>query len=161
MGLGHRFSKLKSRTGLAVMFGPVMRFPIPSTSGEPLGSLVLRPLTRSELPELIRDGNGFQSHDVTKTLARFRSYTIEDLGDWYDRTRGDDGFTWGVAVEHRGGSEETLIGVTSLSPIDLSAFPVADTGLVLTDTRWWGKGIAGAVHKCRTVFAFEQAGSSL
>ena len=80
---------------------------------------------------------------------------FEDEQEWYDKTRKDNASrAWGIWDE----SDETpkLIGSTALTRLEESPLRQMTSGSVLFDSSYWGRGIASAIHKARTWYAFNQ-----
>lgn len=114
----------------------------------------LSPMTRDDMGDFIRPG--IQSANITKFLET-KAKVLEDEYEWYDKIRKDEtSITWGVYVLH--GTERELIGTTSLHHIKKDFFFDAGTGSLLFKQEYWGKGIASAIHRARTWYAFQVVG---
>ena len=129
-------------------FGPRMKLTVGDLTIE------LSPLTKESMGEFVE---GMQQVKVTKYLARQFAPTLEDEYEWYDKVRADSTrLIWGIWVID--GSERTLIGNTSLFDITRQHIHQATSGSMIFRQDYWGKGIASAIHKARTWYAFEHMG---
>lgn len=114
----------------------------------------LAPFTKDDVQSLIKDG-GIQLHSVTRYTNTRQAFTIEDEQDWYDSVRSrKNGINWGIWITEK--DEPRLIGSSSLHGIEEFPFRQATTGSSIVDKAYWGKGIASAIHKARTWYAFTQ-----
>lgn len=130
-------------------FGYIMRL----TVGEL--EIELAPFTRESMAALIAPG--MQQASVTKYLGRTAAPTLEDEHEWYDRVRTSDScMVWGIWILD--GTRRALIGTTSLNRITKGHVIQAVTGSAIVDRAYWGRGIASAIHKARTWYAFEHQG---
>lgn len=136
------------------MFGPIMRF----TTRTGL-EVELAPLASSDMPQFVVSG-GMQSEIVTRFLGRQTAPTIEDEVEFFDKVRKDSTcVSWGIYAIVDG--VRTLIGTSALHGIDskeYDPFKIATSGFMIFRPEFWGKGIAGAAHCARTMFAFDLLG---
>ena len=117
-------------------------------------TIKLAPFTREDVGAFIKDGR-MQHHTVSRFVSMRYALTIEDEQEWYDRTRIDEASrVWGIWDESDG--EPKLIGNTALTRLEESPLRQMTSGSVLSDPNYWGRGIATAIHKARTWFAFNQ-----
>lgn len=129
-------------------FGPVMRL----TVGEL--TIELAPLTKESVGEFVA---GMQRASVTKYLSLRTAPTLEDEIEWFDRTRAErTSLVWGIWVIQ--GSGRLLIGNTALADITKKHIHQATSGSMIFRKEYWGKGIASAIHKARTWYAFQHLG---
>lgn len=115
----------------------------------------LAPFTREDALKFI---DGFARHTVTQYLSHGVAQSKETEEEWYDKMIHDTASrVWGIwAVDSAG---RTLIGSSSLTDISTKKhIHQAVSGSIIFDTSYWGKGIASACHKARTLFAFRQLG---
>ncbi len=130
-------------------FGPIMKFTTKT------GLVIeMAPFTREEAVIFV---DGFAKHSVNRYVSTMVQ-TKETEEEWYDKSIKDrSSCYWGIwAIEN---GKRTLIGNSSLSHITSDKIiRQAVSGIILTNTDYWGKGIASASHKARTYFAFEQLG---
>jgi RimJ/RimL family protein N-acetyltransferase len=136
------------------MFGPIMRFEAR------LGlKIEMAPISRTDMPVFIQAG-GMQSYEVIKFLGRSNAPVLEDEYEWFDNARADkDDVIWGIYVVDAG--QRTLIGNTGLHDVNGAMFSPcksATSGFMIFRPEFWGKGIAGACHKARTMYAFDMLG---
>ncbi len=109
-------------------------------------SVLLRPGTKDDIPELVKHFSSMRVHMYTNGLF---GQTLESELDWYDKTRNDkSGCTWFIQPE----SSQVAIGVTSLHDFNNSDGGCT-SGIIIWDSTWWGKGVASAAHLARTLFA--------
>jgi len=128
-------------------FGPVMNMNVGDLKIE------LAPLTKESVSSFVA---GMQQASVTQYLNASSAFTIEDEEEWYDKTRKDrNSIIWGIWDVTDG---RTLIGNTSLNSFERDPLFQAVSGVVITDKEYWGKGIASAIHKARTWYAFSELG---
>ena len=131
-------------------FGPIMQV----KAGDLL--VELAPLTRENVATFVENG-GMQRASVTKYLNRTSAPVKEDEIDWFDQTRKDKtSLVWGIYVVN--GEERILIGDTALTDITRKHIHQATSGSLIFNKEYWGKGIASAIHRARTWYAFEQLG---
>lgn len=138
-------------------FGPIMKLAVGDLQVE------LAPLTKDAMGEYISrsHGGGLQRLAISQYLSRQTAPTLEDELEWYDRARAEKNtIIWGIWVVN--GDERTLIGGTSIFRIgEIGHAPVfrqGETGCVIFNQEYWGKGIASAIHKARTWYAFQHLG---
>ena len=137
-------------------FGPIMRLKVGELSIE------LAPLTKESMGEFISQENngGMQQYEVHRYLGRNTAPVLEDEQDWFEKTRtAKDTLVWGIWVVD--GESRTLIGSTSIFGIDnghTGFIRQGTTGSMIFNREYWGKGIASAIHKARTWFAFQHLG---
>jgi len=120
----------------------------------------LAPLKREDMPEFVKDG-GMQSYEVLKFLGRTTAAVLEDEYDWYDNKarKSENDLIWGIYVID--GDSRIIIGTTGLHDIyGRTFFPKASctSGIMIFRPEYWGKGIAGACHRARTMYAFDVLG---
>jgi RimJ/RimL family protein N-acetyltransferase len=131
-------------------FGPIMQVKV----GELL--VELAPLTKENVGEFVRDG-GMQHASITRYLDRRAAPVLEDEHEWYERVRGEkNSLTWGIYLVE--GEKKTLIGDTTLFDIAKKHIHQATSGSMIFRQEYWGKGIASAIHKARTWYAFQHLG---
>ena len=137
-------------------FGPIMRLKVGELSIE------LAPLTKESMGEFISQENngGMQQYEVHRYLGRNTAPVLEDEQDWFEKTRtAKDTLVWGIWVVD--GESRTLIGNTAIVGIgsgDTGFIRQAETASMIFRQDYWGRGIASAIHKARTWFAFQQLG---
>ena len=133
------------------MFGPIMQVRV--------GKLTIRlaPFAREDMGEFINNG-GMQSHLTTRYLGRRISPTLEDEQEWFDRIRKDSArIAWGVWDVSPEGTP-VLIGGSDLMNIVHDPLHQATSGSLIFRREYWGQGIATAIHKARTWYAFNELG---
>jgi len=117
-------------------------------------NLLLRPVSRDDLPEIAR---WFQSLDTTMWV-RFHvgAMVIEDELEWYEKNRKNpDGIVWIVALLET----EEPIGVATLHGVtDLTGG--CTVGMVIGQKKWRGQGVGTMVHKALIWYAFEYCNRS-
>jgi len=131
---------------------------LPSKTGGELLVVELAPLSEDVMGEFVANG-GMQSHPVVRFLARRSSPVLKDEFEWFDKVRTDkDSMIWGIWVCASDGRQ--LIGTTGLNSIEYgpTGMKQATSGVLIFDKNFWGKGIASAIHKARTWFAFTELG---
>ncbi len=131
------------------MFGP--RFEVEqANAGQPF-TIVMRgpqPGDAEKLSSLLCN------YRVNEFITIGGSMTIKDEEEWLEKARTDQGVVeWLVAVKQD--DKEELIGVTGLGRRSAHYY---ESGIVLADTNWWGKGIASVTHRFRTWYAFNELG---
>lgn len=115
-------------------------------------SIELAPFSREEVL-VFRDG--MQCASVLRYLNTSTAQTDETEQEWYDNVVKDKAsIVWGVWAVERG--KRTLVGNTALSHITHEPLKQAVSGIILTNSSYWGKGIASAAHRARTLYAFKQ-----
>lgn len=136
------------------MFGPPMRFK--TRTGL---TIEMAPLSREVMPQVI-EGGGLQRYQVNKFLGRLGAPVLEDEYEWYDHARVNrEDIVWGIYLHEDG--HKWLIGTTALHNIngqDHSPYKSATSGFMIFRNELWGKGIAGACHRARTMYAFDVLG---
>lgn len=131
-------------------FGPIMQV----KAGDLL--VELAPVKSDDAPRFIENG-GMQYASVTKYLNRLGAPVKEDEVEWFERARKEKtSLIWGIYIIEA--EKRTLIGNTTLFDITKEHIHQAMSGSLIFDQSHWGKGIAGAIHKARTWYAFEQLG---
>lgn len=134
-------------------FGPIMK--LTTEKGD---HIELAPFTREEAQAMVP---GLQKHSVLRHLG-MSVITAEMEGDWYDKKSKDESSVlWGIWVVGKQGG--TLIGSTAINDIGPHVSSQVNmrqgtTGITITDTNYWGRGIASAAHRARTWYAFEHLG---
>ena len=128
-------------------FGSIMR--LKTSSGL---NIELAPFTREEAELFVE---GFQKASVTRFLGNDIAQTRETEQAWYDAIQQDKlARIWGIWVVEK--HSRKLIGNTIIEKVEMNNMPRATTGIVITDKNYWGKGIATATHKARSLYAFER-----
>ena len=131
-------------------FGPIMQVKV----GELL--IELAPLTKENMGEFVKDG-GMQQASITRYLDRRVAPVLEDEYEWYERARGEkNSLTWGIYLVEK--EKKILIGDTALFDITKKHIHQATSGSMIFRQEHWGKGIASAIHKARTWYAFQHLG---
>lgn len=106
----------------------------------------LRPITKKDIPELVKN---FSSMEINQYTQMLFGATMEGEEHWYEEKRTDkDCCVWAIQPE----KSKVAIGVTELGNIT-SRVNSSNSGIVIWDKNWWGKGIATATHLGRTLFA--------
>lgn len=136
-------------------FGPKMRLVVDGLEIE------LAPIPKEAVTEFITGKGGLQQHSVTRYMGMGSAPVAEDEFDWFDKIRQQkDSLIWGVWVVKNG--DRTLIGNTGLVDIDKDGHShfirQATSGSMLFRQEYWGRGIASAIHKARTWYAFQHLG---
>lgn len=130
-------------------FGPIMRVKVGELDIE------LAPIGKEDVSAFISPG--LQTATVSRYLSIGTALTLEDEQEWYEKTRTDkDSRVWGIWV--REGERRTLIGSTALNGIKRTHVHQATSGSLIADQTYWGRGIASAIHKARTWYAFQHLG---
>ncbi|HMR72685.1 MAG TPA: GNAT family N-acetyltransferase [Candidatus Saccharibacteria bacterium] len=130
------------------MLGPIMQVKISDKL-----TIRLAPFAREDMGAFIKNG-GMQSHAVLRYLST-PVQTLESEQEWYDKMRSDTAtITWGIWDDSK--KSPVLIGNTSLSHLEEFPLRQAVSGSMISDSHYWGKGIASAIHKARTWHAFSQ-----
>lgn len=136
-------------------FGPVIQFKASDLSIE------LAPIPKESARmhvDIDHASHGLNQHSVTQYLPASRAYTDEDEQEWWEKVRGDSTrIVWGIWVLHPDGTRE-LIGNSTLFDIQNGVVRQAESGSMLFNKKYWGKGIARAAHKVRTSYAFRELG---
>ena len=128
-------------------FGPIMKFTVGELEVE------MAPFTRDEA--IATFVPGMAQHSVTKFIGSAGVQTAETEGEWYDQMiKKRDSYVWGIWVCENWG--RNLIGSTSIMEVTMEPLKQGTTGISIVDKSYWGRGIAGACHRARTWFAFEQ-----
>ena len=129
-------------------FGPIMKFKVEDLN------IKLAPISKEALPAFVE---GMQKASVIQNISFHSAQTIESEEEWFSqKTKEKDSLAWGVWIE--GVNGDKLIGNTSLNDIKQKHVINAESGCVLTDKDYWGRGIISAAHKARTWYAFNQYG---
>lgn len=130
-------------------FGPIMQLEINDLS------LELAPLSKEIMGEFVSPG--MQQLSITKYLSRHTAPVFEDEVEWFERARTEkDSIVWGIYVMED--EKRTLIGSTSLMSITNQHTLQSVSGSLIFRKEFWGRGIASAIHKARTWYAFEHLG---
>jgi len=130
-------------------FGPIMQLRVGELEIE------LAPLSKDVMKDFISPG--MQRASITRYLAHNNGFVLEDEEEWYEKTRTEkDSLVWGIYV--REGERRKLIGNTALFKITREHIHQATSGSMIFDSDYWGKGIASAIHRARTWFAFQHLG---
>ena len=131
-------------------FGPIMHVKVSDEL-----NIELAPLSKDVMGEFISPG--MQQASITKYLSHRNGFVLEDEEEWYEKTRKEtNSIVWGVFV--LSGDKRTLIGSTSIFGIERKHIHQGTTGSLLFASEYWGRGIASAIHKARTWYAFQQLG---
>jgi len=142
-------------------FGPIMRLTVGELRVE------LAPLTKEAMTEFVslEAGGGLQRRSVTRYMGMSFAPVAEDELEWYEKTRtAKDTLIWGVWIIGGEGesTRRTLIGNSALIDIDRGGHTKlirqATSGSMIFRPEYWGKGIASAIHKARTWYAFKHLG---
>ena len=131
------------------MLGPIMDMRVSGTL-----TVRLAPFSKEDVSALIKNG-GMQRRTTTRYMGMNFSPTLETEQEWYDKIRTDAGYmVWGIW--DASGDAPKLIGNTALT--NLEEFPLRQmtSGSVIFDQTYWGRGIATAIHKARTWYAFTE-----
>ncbi len=129
-------------------FGPIMQMKV-----GPL-NIELAPLSKDVLGDYISPG--MQQLSVNRYMARRNAPVLEDEHEWFEHVRAQkDSLTWGIWDVTDG---RKLIGTTGLHNIGGTHIREATSGSMIFRQEYWGQGIATAIHKARTRYAFEQLG---
>lgn len=92
----------------------------------------------------------FADREVIRYMKIQTPPTLADEQVWLERTaQSDRDIIWGLFVEGQ------HIGSTGIHRIDWRNRR-AQTGIVIGDRTWWGRGVATRSHAMRTRYAFEQ-----
>lgn len=130
-------------------FGPIMRMKVGELDIE------LAPIAKEDLGVFVSPG--MQQASVTRYLGVPGAPIIEDEEEWHAKTRtAKDSLVWGIWDVSEDG--RLLIGTTALNSITKDHTMQATSGSLIANKAYWGKGIASAIHKARTWYAFEQLG---
>ncbi len=106
----------------------------------------LRPFCKEDISVLVRYFSSLKTHMNTNGLF---GQTLENELEWYEKNRTDKGScVWAIQPE---GCNEP-IGVTALHDIN-NRDNACSSGIIIWRQDWWGKGVAGAAHLGRTMFA--------
>ena len=122
----------------------------------PAGDMIVEmgPFSRDEALGFLP---GLQRMSVVQYISFHNAQTVETEQEWYDgMIKKKDSLVWGLWVIENG--ERTLIGNSSLTDITQKHIIQATSGSVITNTSYWGRGIASAAHKARAWYAFEKYG---
>lgn len=141
-------------------FGSIMKFSVGELEIE------LSPLTKEVMGEYIshEHSGGIQSLAVNRYVSRQTAPTLEDELEWFERTRTEkDTIVWGIWVKESSG--KVLIGGTSIFNIGTYGhapmFRSGETGSMIFRQDYWARGIASAIHKARTWYAFQHLGLNI
>ena len=131
-------------------FAPIMK--LTTDQGD---HIELAPFTREDAMKFV---DGFAKHSVTQYLSHGTAQTKETEEEWYDKmVRDKTSRIWGIWLVE--GDARTLIGSSALTDISKNKhIHQAVSGSNIFASEYWGRGIASACHKARTMFAFEQLG---
>ena len=111
--------------------------------------IILRALSKEDLPILVRHFSSMKVHFFTKGLF---AQTLENEVDWYEKNRRlEDSVVWAIVpIQENWG--DVPIGVTAIH--DMNRISNSCTsGIIIWDSTWWGRGIASSCHLGRTLFA--------
>lgn len=129
-------------------FGPVMSVKVGDLTIE------LAPITKDVLGEFVK---GMSQASVTQYIRLRTAPTLEDELEWYDKARASKtDIIWGIWLVE--GNERTIIGNTALTDITHNRISQATSGSLIFRQECWGRGIASAIHKARTWYAFQHLG---
>lgn len=130
-------------------FGQIMRLKVGELDIE------LAPLSREVMAEFISPG--LQQHSVTRYMLLSTAPVLEDEYEWYEKLRtSTTDIVWGIYDISDDGRK--LIGATGIHQISSTPIATGTTGVVIFRSEYWGKGIATAIHKARTWYAFYHKG---
>lgn len=130
-------------------FGPIMQLKVGELEIE------LAPLTKESMGAFVSPG--MQQAEVTRYLGLAVAPTLEDEQEWYDKTRQEkDSLVWGIWVKND--DDKKIIGTSGVHSITKGHTQQAVSGSLIFDTSYWGQGIASAIHKARTWYAFQHLG---
>ncbi len=105
----------------------------------------LRPLAKPDIAVLTAHFSSMKVHMYTQGLY---AQPYENEVEWYDKNRTDPASClWGIVPD---GSKK-VVGITALH--EINSFGSATSGIIIWDTKWWGKGVATRAHLARTLFA--------
>ncbi len=108
--------------------------------------VVLRALSKDDLPTLVKNFSSMKVHMFTKGLF---AQTLENETEWYENRRKDSNHClW--AIQPKG--SDVPVGITGLHSIT-NIENSCTSGIIIWDPNWWGKGVASAAHLGRTMFA--------
>lgn len=109
-------------------------------------SVLLRPGSKEDLPELVKNFSSMRVHLYTNILF---GQTLENEQEWYEKVRSNnDECVWLIQpIGH-----DRPIGVTGLHKIS-SQKGDCTSGIIIWDQNWWNMGVASAAHLARTLFA--------
>lgn len=108
-------------------------------------SLLLRPATKDDLPELVKHFSSMRVH--MHTMGRF-GYPLENEQEWYEKVRkNDDECIWFIQPD----GHDKAIGTTGLHHIN-GWNGSCSSGIIIWDPSWWGRGVASTAHLGRTLF---------
>lgn len=131
-------------------FGPIMQVRVSDGL-----HVELAPLSREVMGEFVSPG--MQQASITRYLSHRNGFVLEDEEEWYEKTRKEtDSIVWGVYA--LAGDTRVLIGSTSIFRIERKHIHQGMTGSLLFAKEYWGRGIASAIHKARTWYAFQHLG---
>ena len=130
--------------------GPIMKLKIDTKL-----QLELAPFSREECLAFV---DGFQKYTVMRYLSTIKSaQTVETEQEWYDKAiKEPDSLIWGIWVVE--GEKRTLVGNIALRGITKAHTIQATNGISITDTNYWGKGIASSAHKALILYGFRVCG---
>lgn len=131
------------------MLGPIMSVQVNNKL-----TVRLAPFTKEDLGAFI-DNGGMQLRSTTRYMAMNFAPTIETELEWYDKIRSNpDYMVWGIWTDEADGAK--LIGNTALSRLEEFPFRQMTSGSAIFNQNYWGKGIASAIHRARTWYAFSE-----
>jgi RimJ/RimL family protein N-acetyltransferase len=108
----------------------------------------MRPFTRQEV---VKFRPAFENHTIVRWLDNRPAYTDEDEQEWYDKVRQDPkGVVWGIWAD------DNLIGNFSFDDIIEQPCRQATNGIIIGEKKYWGQGIASAVHCASLLYGFDQ-----
>jgi len=129
--------------------GPIMK--LETMAGM---QLELAPFTREEAVTFV---DGFSKESVMQYLSFHYVQTLETEQEWYDKIIKDKtSIIWGMWVVETG--QRRLVGNIALTDIEQKHTIQATNGIVITDKKYWGKGIASAAHRALVWYAFRVYG---
>jgi RimJ/RimL family protein N-acetyltransferase len=119
----------------------------------------LSTISKDDVDEFLE---GISSYNVQKYLHGHGAFSLEGEVKWREDVLEDTSkLVWSIWVIVSD-EEKILIGVESLFDITLADTRVyhATSGSMIFRQEYWGKGIATAIHKVRTWYAFQHMGMS-
>lgn len=131
-------------------FGP--RFEAEHTVGSESFTVIMRGYSEGDAMVL---AGMLDDYRMQQFVHLSGSPTVKDEEEWLERVRtSKDQTIWMICVRQQ--DEETLVGSTSLA---WSGSQRLCSGILLSNTAWWGKGIASLTHRFRTWYAFRELGA--
>lgn len=131
-------------------FGP--RFEVDHTVNDELFTVVMRGYAEGDATAM---ADMLDDYRMQQFVLLSGSPTAQDEQDWLEGIRhNQDVIQWMVSV--RCENKEILVGTTGLRKTVRAGW--LSSGILLCNTKWWGKGIASTTHRFRTWYAFRERG---